>query len=173
MKTVIKKLSNFLYGKEPFELVFDVPPKDAARRLSSHVQKTSFLDVESERMVGNVSVMTGIRIRRVIPCFRTLSNLVMVGTFTAEEGKTKLTGIFRLHLSLQFFMTFWLGMMALFSLESFIKIITTPSTVSASFWLDPLMFCFGVGLVKISKWFAINDKQWLIEKVKSAIDENR
>jgi hypothetical protein len=170
MIKVIKRLSNFLYGKEPFELVFDAPVKDAARRLSAHVHKTPFTGLMSERMEGNVSVITGINLQRVIPFAQNPSQPIMLGTFTQEEGKTKLTGIFRLHLLVQIFMTLWLGIVALFSFESLIEAITIPSPTSISLWIGPLMFCFVIGIIKIGKWFARNDKEWLIEKVTSAIE---
>ena len=171
MKKVIKKLSNFLYGKEPFELVLDAPAEDAARRLSSHVHKTPFTALTSQRMVGNVSVITGISLQRVIPFVQNPSHPIMIGTFTTDDGKTKLTGIFRLHLIVQVFMTLWLGIVTLFSFEALIKVITTPSPASMSLLIGPFMFFFGIGIMKIGKWFSRNDKQWLIEKVTSAIEK--
>jgi hypothetical protein len=167
----MKKFSEFLYGSEQFELIFDVPLEDAINRLRSNVSKTSFSQLTSQGMVGSVS-SESVNIQRAIPMVQNSFKPFLVGSFSEVGNKTKLSGVFRFHRFVQVFMTFWFGFIALWFLVASIAVLAKSSEV----WFFPffgiIMFCFGIGLIKLGKWFSRNDKVWLKEKITNAIEKN-
>ncbi len=69
----------------------------------------------------------------------------------------KPSGVFRFHRFVQAFMTFWFGFIALWISMASAAVIVKPTET----WCFPLfgflMLGFGVGLVKLGKWFSRND----------------
>ncbi|RVU85936.1 hypothetical protein EOL70_00345 [Leucothrix sargassi] len=172
MKTAVKKLKNFLFDQEPFELDFTVPPKEAARRLSTHVHKTAFTGLLSERMIGDVSVVTSVRLQQRAPFIQNQFRPVMDGTFIEKNGSTKLIGVFRLHLIERAIMAVVLTLLSLIFLVILIKTIATASEIPLSLFVIALMFCFCVCIVKISKFSEKDDKEWLLKRVTSTIEKD-
>ena len=74
-----------------------------------------------------------------------------------------------MHWMVKVFMTFWLGFCALWTLLTLIAAIAKPAEV----WFFPLfglgMLFFGVAFVRLSKWFARNDRKYLYEVIKAAL----
>ena len=162
---------NLIYGSEAFEWAFDVSIEQAIERLQTKVSKTSFSRLTNQGMVGTVG-KESTKIQRVIPMVGNSFKPFLVGSFTSENGKTILSGVFRFHRFVQAFMTFWFGFIILWVLMASVAIMSKP----AEAWFFPLfgilMFVFGVGLVTLGKWFARNDKRWLKESIFNAINQN-
>jgi len=167
----MKKLREFLYGSEKIELVFDVPIQTAVERLNANVSKISLSRFKSETMVGKVNRET-IKIERVIPMRQNSFKPIFVGSFSANENKTILSGVFRFNRSIQVFMTLWFGFLSLWTVMASVEVFVKSSEV----WFLPLigipMLCFGIGLVKVCKWFSKNDKQWLKESISNAVNKH-
>ncbi|SDJ81755.1 hypothetical protein SAMN04488540_1142 [Ferrimonas sediminum] len=165
----MKKITEFLYGSEEFEFVFDVPIEIAIERLKKGVSTTSRLT--SEGMVGNVSSDI-VKIQRVIPMVQNSFKPFLVGSFSSDGNKTVLSGVFRFHRFVQAFMTFWFGFIVLWVTMASVAVAAKPTEA----WSFPifgfLMLCFGVGLVKLGKWFSRNDKEWLKDNISNAINKN-
>ena len=165
-------ISEFLYGSEKCELVFDVPVESAIERLSANVTKTSasLLTFTSEGMVGHVN-KNSVKINRMIPRVRNSFRPVFVGSFATESSQTILKGVFRFDSVVRVFMTFWFGFVALLTLLASAAVLTEPTKS----WFIPLagvlMFCVGIGMVKLGKSFSRDDRTWLEENISHAINQ--
>ncbi len=167
----MNKFGQLIYGSESLELSFEVTIDKAVERLGQKVSRTFLSRLTSQGMVGFASI-ENTRIERVLPFLRNSFKPVFVGSFRTVGDQTVLSGVLRLHRSVQVFMTFWFGFIAL-------QVIAAPFTASAypdEAWQVPLvgvlMFAFGIGLLKSGKRFSRNDKQWLVENITSAINQN-
>ena len=164
------KVSEFLYGSEEFELVFDVPIEDAIGRLSSNVSKATFSRLAPERMVGHVSRQS-VKIQRVKPMEKNSFKPFFVGSFSELGDKTSLSGVFRFHRAVQIFMTYWFGFNIFWIIIASAVALVEPSVE----WFFPfgglLMFCFGVGLVRLGKWQSRSDQGWLKKRIGHAINK--
>lgn len=89
--------------------------------------------------------------RQRIPFRQSEFRPVMDGTFPVEDGKTKLVGVFRLHLVERALMTLWLGLISLIFLVVLIRDITTTGEITPILFALIFGFCFSVGAVKILK----------------------
>ena len=167
----MKKFFHLINGSEAFEWVFEVSVEQAIERLQTKVSKTSFSSLTNQGMAGTVG-KENTKIQRVIPMVGNSFKPFLVGSFTSEDGKAILSGVFRFHRFVQAFMTFWFGFIILWVLIASIAVLSKP----AEAWFIPLfgilMLGFGVGLVTLGKWFARNDKRWLKENISNAINQN-
>lgn len=156
----------FIFWSELFVLTFDAPVDVAVERLKSKVKNVSLFSFTTQGMVGRVSEKN-VKILRIAPIVRNSFKPILVGSFKKEDNKTIFSGVFRFHRFVQIFMTFWFGFIVLLTL---LALIAKPSEA----WFFPLfgllMASFGVGLVKIGKWFSRNDKNWLMENITNAIN---
>jgi hypothetical protein len=94
-----------------------------------------------------------------------------VGRFESRDGVTLLTGQFAMSLFTKIFMTFWLGMVALFGVGFLVGSLSATASYPRQIVIGPfLMLVAGFGLVALGKWFARNDVAWLTGVIGRALD---
>jgi len=165
----MKRIFDFLYGTEGFQIEFDVPIDVAVANLQSRVSGSVLSLLGSEGMVGQVSNHT-VKLQRVIPMVGNSFKPFLIGSFSTRGNKTVLSGVFRFHRLVQAFLTFWFAFSALFIVLLSVAAFANPSEI----WFFPLfgiMFLGGgVAMVNIGRWFARNDKEWLKRNIHDAVD---
>jgi hypothetical protein len=166
----MNRFSQLIFGSESLELSFEVPMAQAIERLRNEVSRTSFSRITSEGMVGIVNE-ENTKIQRVIPMVQNSFKPIFIGSFIKREGQTVLSGVLRFHRLVQIFMSIWFGFTSLWVLLTLVTVVAKPSEE----WFFPLfgvlMLAFGVGLVKLGKWFSRNDKKWLSEHICDAVNQ--
>jgi hypothetical protein len=160
---------SLLYESAPAEFRSVYSIDESVRRLSAVTSRWRFSLGETQA-VGKVSAGS-VRLQRVIPMVRNGFKPFFVGRFETREGGTVLTGHFGMSVFTKIFMTFWLGMVALFSVAFLTAYFRSPNTNSAWLPAGPLfMLVAGLGLVRLGQWFARNDVAWLSGVITRALD---
>ena len=111
--------------------------------------------------VGKVSEGS-VRLQRVIPLVGNSFKPFFIGRFEARDGKVVLTGKFTMLLIVKVFMTFWIGVVAVFAGAVLLGSLLPAGGNTWLLLLQPfVMLGAGLALVAAGKWFARNDAAWL------------
>src|SRR5580698_10562600 len=110
---MIHYLRGLLYESRPAEFRSAYGIDKSVERLRAATKRSSFAAIGEAAAVGKVSP-EGVRLQRVTPMVRNSFKPFFVGRFESRDGVTLLTGQFGMSLFTKIFMTFWLGMVALF-----------------------------------------------------------
>lgn len=158
---MVSWLGRLLYGSTPaeFRSAYSVP--ESVDLLLGATKRSAWSALDDTTAVGQVSAES-VRLHRVIPMIRNSFKPFFTGRFENRDGVTVLTGCFTMPMVVKIFMSFWLGMVALFAVGLLLGSLN--STASFPLWaaIAPLfMLATGLGLVRLGKWFARNDAMWL------------
>lgn len=164
----MKRIFDFLYGTEKFQIEFDVPIDVAVTNLQSKVSGSVLSLLGSEGMVGQVSNHT-VKLQRFIPMVGNSFKPFLIGSFSTCGNKTVLSGAFRFHRLVQAFLTFWFTFSVLLIASLSMTAFANPSEAWFVPFLGVLCLVGGVAIVNIGRWFARNDKEWLKASIRSAI----
>lgn len=165
---MIRRFFAFLYAAEPIEFATHLTLDEAVASLRSATATSVFRALAREAATGTVTAQK-VSLQRSIPLVGNSFKPFFVGRFSSDSGGVILKGVFTMHWMVKVFMTFWLGFCALWTLLTLIAAIAKPAEV----WFFPLfglgMLFFGVAFVRLSKWFARNDRKYLYEVIKAAL----
>jgi hypothetical protein len=170
---MIQWLRRFLYESTAAEFRSAYSIAESVERLRAATKRSAFSAIGETAAVGKVSP-DNVRLQRIIPMVHNSFKPFFMGRFEVRNGETVLTGHFGMTTFVKVFMTFWLGMVALFAagflLASFSSTALYPQVVV----IGPLlMLAAGLGLVALGKWFGRNDAAWLSGVIAQALDVPR
>jgi hypothetical protein len=166
---MIRWLGRLLYESTAteFRSAYGVP--ESVERLRAATKRSAFSALDETRAVGKVSAES-VRLQRVIPMIQNSFKPFFTGSFQVRDGLTVLTGHFGMSMFVKIFMTFWLGMVALFALGFLLGNFSSKTSYSVGVAVGPLlMLAAGLGLVSLGKWFARNDAAWLSAVIGEAL----
>ena len=167
---MIHYLRDLLYESTPAEFRSAYSIAESVERLRAATKRSSFAAIGEAAAVGKVSP-DSVRLQRVTPMVRNSFKPFYVGRFESRDGATLLTGRFGMSLFTKIFMTFWLGMVALFGVGFLVGSLNATASYPRQIVIAPfLMLVAGIGLVALGKWFARNDVAWLTEVIGRALD---
>jgi hypothetical protein len=113
---MIQWLGRLLYESTPAEFRSAFGMEESVERLQAATKRSAFSAIGEAAAVGKVSPDL-VRLQRVTPMVRNSFKPFFVGRFESRDGITLLTGQFGMSLFTKIFMTFWLGMVALFGIS--------------------------------------------------------
>jgi hypothetical protein len=161
-------LFDFLYGAVPAEFESAFGLEDSVRRLSDATGRWPFAALTTKQMAGGRVTATRVILQRVIPFVGNSFKPFFLGAFRVEGTRVVLTGKFTMHSIVKIFFSLWFGFLALS-----IPLIFLQIAVQGGSWWEPFgaigMFCAGLGLVGLGKWFARNDIAWLSDVIRKAL----
>jgi hypothetical protein len=166
---MIRWLGRLLYESTPaeFRSAYGVP--ESVERLLAATKRSSFSALDETRAVGKVS-SENVRLQRAIPMIQNSFKPFFTGSFQVRDGLAVLTGHFGMSMFVKIFMTFWLGMVALFAVGFLLGNFSSKGSYSVGIAISPLfMLAAGLGLVRLGKWFARNDVAWLSAVIGQAL----
>jgi hypothetical protein len=167
---MIPSLGGLLYESTPAEFRSAYSIAESVERLRAATKRSSFAAIGEAAAVGKVS-QDGVRLQRVTPMVRNSFKPYFVGRFESRDGVTLLTGQFGMSLFTRIFMTFWLGMVALFGVGFLVGSLSATASYPRQMVIGPfLMLIAGLGLVGLGKWFARNDVAWLTGVIGRALE---
>ena len=167
---MMHSLRRLLYESTPAEFRSAYSVAESVERLRAATKRSTFAAIGEAAAVGKVS-QDGVRLQRVTPMVRNSFKPFFVGRFESRDGATLLTGRFGMSLFTKIFMTFWLGMVALFGVGFLVGSLNATAPYPRPIVIGPfLMLVAGFGLVALGKWFARNDVAWLTGVIGRALD---
>lgn len=117
--------------------------------------------------VGRVTA-TRVILQRVIPFVGNSFKPFFFGSFRVERTRVVLTGKFTMHSIVKIFLSLWFGICAFSIPLAFLQV-----AIHGGSWWEPFgpigMFCAGLGIVGLGKWFARNDIAWLSDVIRKAL----
>src|SRR5277367_6328697 len=111
---MIRWLRRLLYDSTPAEFRSAYSVAESVERLTAATKRSAFSALDATSAVGKVSADI-VRLQRVSPMIRNSFKPFFVGHFESRDGVTLLIGQFGMSMFTKVFMTFWLGMVALFA----------------------------------------------------------
>ncbi len=162
---------NLLYGSVSAEWESAYPLEESVARLRAVTLRSAFSALAESAAVGTVSE-SEVKLQRVIPMVRNSFKPFFLGRFVKRGEQVFLTGRFTMLLITKIFMSFWLGFLAFFSIAALVSMLAAPPEKPGRFSLvlAPLaMMAFGIGMLRLGKWFCRNDVQWLTNVIRRAI----
>jgi multisubunit Na+/H+ antiporter MnhG subunit len=167
---MIQWLRRLLFESTPAEFRSAYGIEESVERLQAATKRSAFSAIGEAAAVGKVSP-DGVRLQRVTPMVRNSFKPFFVGRFESRDGVTLLTGQFGMSLFTKIFMTFWLGMVALFGVGFLVASLSATASYPRQIVIGPfLMLIAGLGLVALGKWFARNDVAWLTGVIGRALE---
>lgn len=167
---MIQWLGRLLYESIPAEFRSAYGIEESVERLQAATKRSAFSALGETTAVGKVSP-DEVRLQRVTPMVRNSFKPFFVGRFERRDGITLLTGRFGMSPFTKIFMTFWLGMVALFGVGFLVGSLSATASYPRQIVIGPfLMLVAGLGLVALGKWFARNDVAWLTGVIGRALD---
>jgi hypothetical protein len=167
---MIQWLRRLLYESTPAEFRSAFGIEESVERLRAATKRSAFSALGEAAAVGKVS-QDEVRLQRVTPMVRNSFKPFFVGRFESRDGSTLLSGQFGMSLFSKIFMTFWLGMVALFGVGFFVGNLRATASYPRQIVFGPfLMLIAGLGLVALGKWFARNDVAWLTGIIGRALE---
>jgi hypothetical protein len=167
---MIKWLGRLLYESTPAEFRSAYGIEESVARLQAATKRSAFSAIGEAAAVGKVSPGQ-VRLQRVTPMGRNSFKPFFVGRFESRDGITLLTGQFGMSLFTKMFMTFWLGLVALFGVGFLVGSLSATASYPRQVVIGPfLMLIAGLGLVALGKWFARHDVAWLTGVIGRALD---
>lgn len=161
----------FIFGKESFEISYEVSVDTSIERLKTGVKKVPIFGFRTEGMVGKIREKNT-KIMRAIPNSHNSFKPVLVGSFKSNGNKTIFSGFFRFNRFVQVLLSYFFGFGLLWTLGAIFLVIKKPSEA----WFFPLvsisLLCFGVWLTKKGNNQSQNDKAWLLENVSKTVNGN-
>jgi hypothetical protein len=159
-----------LYESTPAEFRSAYSIAESVERLSAATKRSAFSAIGEAAAVGKVAPDI-VRLQRVTPMVRNSFKPFFVGRFESQDGVTRLIGRFGMSMFTKIFMTFWLGMVALFAVGFWVGSLNATASYPRQIVIGPfLMLIAGLGLVALGKWFARNDVAWLRAVIGRALD---
>ncbi|ASJ74426.1 hypothetical protein [Granulosicoccus antarcticus] len=166
----MKSIFHSIYGSEILEMAFDVPTDLAISRLKAKVRRFGFFHGGSPKIVGFVGV-NSVKLERSAAFVTNSFRPVFVGHFETEINTTKLSGVFRLNRFVQVFMTFWLVFaLVIFGIMVVVVVQETGEAGFMSLIQSLLLIACPFGVMKLGKWIAANDREWLKKTISNAIN---
>jgi hypothetical protein len=167
---MIQWLGRLLYESTPAEFRSAFGIEESVERLQAATKRSAFSAIGEAAAVGKVSPDL-VRLQRVTPMVRNSFKPFFVGRFESRDGVTLLAGRFGMSLFTKIFMTFWLGMVALFGVGFLVGSLSATASYPRQIVIGPfLMLIAGMGFVALGKWFARNDVAWLSGVIGRALD---
>jgi hypothetical protein len=158
-----------LYESTPAEFRGAYSIAESVERLRAATKRSAFWAIGEGAAVGKVSADI-VRLQRVTPMIRNSFKPFFVGHFESRDGVTLLIGQFGMSMFTKVFMTFWLGMVALFAVGFLVGSLNSTASYPRQIVIGPfLMLIAGLGLVALGKWFARNDAAWLSGVIAQAL----
>jgi hypothetical protein len=168
---MIRWLLDLLYGSVAAEWESSYPLEVSVARLRAVTLRSVFSALAESAAVGTVSE-SQVKLQRVISMVRNSFKPFFLGRFVKRGERVFLTGRFTMLLITKIFMSFWLGFLAFFSIAALVSMLAAPPEKPGRFSLvlAPLaMMAFGIGMLRLGKWFCRNDVQWLTDVIRRAI----
>jgi hypothetical protein len=167
---MIQWLGRLLYESTPAEFRSAFGMEESVERLQAATKRSAFSAIGEAAAVGKVSPDL-VRLQHVTPMVRNSFKPFFVGRFESRDGITLLTGQFGMSLFTKIFMTFWLGMVALFGVGFLVGSLNATAPYPRQIVIGPfLMLIAGLALVALGKWFARNDVAWLTGVIGRALE---
>jgi len=161
-------LRALIYGSTPATFNSPFPVEHAVSRLRAATSSSLFGELIRQSANGKVTAQRVV-LERDIPFVGNSFKPVFVGRFESKEGRTVLTGAFRLSWFARTFMSFWFGFGVLWTVFAIVGALANPSEA----WFFPLAGCglllAGFLLVSLGKWFARNDEAYLSKVIAAAL----
>jgi hypothetical protein len=175
---ILKFFKHLLYDERPATFVCRYDTHESIQRLSSVVKKWPFVSPFRQALVGKVKGDEVI-IYRVRPFVGNSCIPVFYGAFHVRDGVTALEGIFSMQRSNRTGAALWFGFIALMAIIFPIAALSGPLITSSpmpqwqaklEFALTPLgLLIFGVLTVKVCKWFARTDVEFISKRVQATL----
>ena len=166
---MIRWLWNLLYGSAPVEFRSAYDLAESVERLRAATKRSVFSAMGETTAVGKVSEGS-VRLQRVIPLVGNSFKPFFIGRFDMHDGKVVLAGEFTMLLIVKVFMTFWLGVVAVFAGAVLLGSFRPEGGSAWFFLLQPfVMIAGGIAAVAAGKWFARNDVAWLSRVIEGAL----
>lgn len=158
-----------LFDSTPAEFRSAYGLAESVVRLSAATKRSAFSALGETTAVGKVSEKV-VRLQRVIPMVGNSFKPFFIGHFEVRGEVTVLIGKFTMLPLVKVFMSFWFGMVILFSGLMLLGGSKPQGPKAIFFVLQPLlMIGAGIILVVAGKWFARNDTAWLSERISTAL----
>ena len=158
---MIPWLGRLLYESTPAEFRSAYSVSESVERLQAATKRSTFGAIGETAAVGKVSP-DSVRLQRVIPMMHNSFKPFFMGRFEVRDGITVLTGQFGMTVFTKVFMSFWLGMVALFAAGFFLGSLYSTTSYPRQLVVGTfLMLVAGIGLIALGKWFGRNDAAWL------------
>ena len=143
--------------------------EESVSRLSAVVEPSMFGSLTRQCAVGTVRA-DRVSIQRAIPFVGNSWKPFFIGSFRQVSGETVLDGRFTMSPWVKGFMSVWFGFIGVWVVLAMIAMLRSPPVD----WLFPMfgvaLFCAGVAMVRVGKWFARNDVAWLSQLIQAALD---
>ena len=168
---MIRWFLDLLYGSVSVEWESAYPLEESVVRLRAVTLKSAFSVLAEPAAVGTVSE-SGVKLQRVIPMVRNSFKPFFLGQFVRRGERVFLTGRFTMLPITKVFMSLWFGLLASVSVIALVSMLAVPAEKPGRFLLvlgPLLMMAFGVGLLRLAKWFCRNDAEWLTHIIRRAI----
>jgi hypothetical protein len=165
---MLRAVTGLLYSSSPANFASDLSVAEAVRRLSAATTRSIFSAFTREAAVGTVEE-SRVSLQRSIPLLHNSFKPIFVGAFHPSLNGAKLIGVFRMHRSVQIFMTVWFGFCIFWTVAATLDELTaaTPGGFFPLFGVG--MLAFGVALVHFGKWLSRNDPAWLAAVIQKAL----
>jgi hypothetical protein len=168
---MIRWCLDLLYGSVSVEWESAYPLEESVVRLRAVTLRSAFSALAGPAAVGTVSE-SGVKLQRVIPMVHNSFKPFFLGRFVKRGERVFLTGRFTMLLITKVFMSLWFGLLASVSVTALVSMLAVPAEKPGRFSLvlGPwLMIAFGIGMLRLAKWFCRNDVQWLTNVIRRAI----
>jgi hypothetical protein len=158
-----------LFDSTPAEFHSAYGLAESVARLSAATKRSAFSALGETAAVGKVSEKV-VRLQRVIPMMGNSFKPFFIGHFEVRGEVAVLIGKFTMLPLVKVFMSFWFGMVILFSGVMLLGGSKPQSPKAIIFALQPFLM-IGVGIIGVvaGKWFARNDAAWLSERIATAL----
>jgi hypothetical protein len=168
---MIRWFLDLLYGSVSVEWESAYPLAESVARLRAVTLRSVFSALAEPAAVGTVSE-SRVKLQRVIPMVGNSFKPFFLGQFVKRGERVFLTGRFTMLLITKVFMSLWLGLLACVSVTALVSMLAAPAGKPGRFLLvlgPLLMMAFGIGMLRLAKWFCRNDVGWLTHVIRRAI----
>jgi hypothetical protein len=168
---MIRWFLDLLYGSVSAEWESAYPLEESVTRLRAATLRSVFSALAEPAAVGTVSE-SRVKLQRVIPMVGNSFKPFFLGQFVKRGERVFLTGRFTMLLIAKIFMSLWFGLLAFVSIAALVSMLAAPAERPGhiSLVLGPLaMMAFGIGMLRLGKWFCRNDVAWLTHVIRRAI----
>lgn len=168
---MIRWFLDLLYGSVSAEWESVYPLEESVARLRAATLRSVFSALAEPAAVGTVTE-SRVKLQRVIPMVGNSFKPFFLGQFVKRGERVFLTGRFTMLLAAKIFMSLWFGFLALVSIAALVSMLAAPAERPGhiSLVLGPLaMIAFGLGMLRLAKWFCRNDVEWLTHVIRRAI----
>jgi hypothetical protein len=166
---MLRWLREVWIGSDPVEFESPFSVEESVQRLRASTGRSFLSALTRERATGTVTE-SHVSLQRTIPMVGNSFKPFFRGRFVKKDGRVFLVGRFAIHWAARAFMTVWFGGLILIALVVTIAPSAKQKGSPFPMFLGVLgMIALGLGLIRLSQWFARNDASWLAGVIRHAL----